>query len=91
MIAGPNEQVPDPELMGPVGALLAFGPIQRGVYPAGDLVDDLVLELEHVVELAVESLRPYTVAGVGLYELGRDPDPVTRPAHAALPSNRRRL
>ena len=56
--------------------------------PASQLVNDrrgdVVLHGEHIGELTVIAIRPQLTAVTGADQLRRDPDPVPRPAHAAL-------
>ncbi len=49
-----------------------------------DVAGDLVLDLENVLELAVVALRPEVVAVGHANQLGGDPQPAARLAHAAL-------
>ena len=49
-----------------------------------DRLGDLVLECEDVPQLAVVGLGPDVVTRGGVDELGADPHPVPRPAHAPL-------
>ena len=57
---------------------------ERDAQRLGDLVGDLVLDLEDVLHLAVVALRPDREVGRGVDELGVDPQPVAGPAQAAL-------
>ena len=45
---------------------------------------DLVLDIEHVLHLAVVALGPQVIAAGHLDQLRRDPQPVSRPLNAAL-------
>ena len=48
------------------------------------LPDDLVLQREQVLEVAVVAVGPEVVPGLGLDQLGGHAEPVARPAGAAL-------
>ena len=72
----------------------AFGPLALRALDLGatkirlddsdDARGDLVLQIEHVFERAVELVGPKMRAGLGLDQLGRDAQPAARLAHAAL-------
>ena len=49
-----------------------------------DACRDLVLNREDIRELALETLRPYLVAVIGVHELRRDAHAIAGLAHAAL-------
>ncbi len=70
------------------GALEPRAPDLRGFYlrphDRGDAVGDAILELEHVLDTAIEILRPQMCAGRGVDELGGYPELAARPSKAAL-------
>ncbi len=49
-----------------------------------DVAGDLVLHVEHIVEIGVVAIGPDMVPPGCFDELGGDPDPVSHPAHTAL-------
>ena len=56
---------------------------ERDAQRLRDVAGDLVLHLEHVLELAVVTLRPHRRAGAGLDQLGGDAQPVAGPPQRA--------
>ena len=68
-------------LRGELGHLLRR---ERDAQRVGDLVGDLVLDLEDVRHLAVVAFGPDREAGGGVDQLGVDAQAVARPAQAAL-------
>ena len=61
---------------------------QGDLKSVGDRLRDLVLDREDVRHFAVVALRPEMVAVADLHELGTDPQPISRLAHASLQHRR---
>src|ERR1700731_3618988 len=53
-----------------------FGGLQRWLDDPGNRSRDLVLEVEHIFERAVEMVGPEMCPGFGLYQLRADANPV---------------
>ena len=69
----------------PRGDRLLFARRERDPERLGDLPRDLVLDFEHVLQLAVIPLDPEREVGVRVDELRADPQPVARAAQPAAP------
>ena len=72
------------ECVGVIGRPCRFSADQLEVEGNGDLAGYLVLQREQILGIMVETLGPDMQAGLGIDQLGIDPDSLARAADAAL-------
>src|SRR3712207_6357597 len=80
---GAPHEIPGRHALGPFCAALALRPKKLRLDCSRDRFGDLILEREHIHDIAVIALRPEGTARLGIRELNRDADVVSTAANTA--------